>query len=247
MKEFNGVDIRKTRKEQVCQSLYEKNYQYRLLNLSKGKIYQASKINTGSIALMSSPYKNSKIKINDKEIKLSKFRFFIFNLKKIKIESNSRITLGIAGLKKKIVNDKIKNFREKDIYKVNKPWGYELWINGKSSEYSFKKIFLKKGHRTSLQFHKKKIETNFLYKGSAELTLSKKNGKYKKEEIIKNIYKKRLAPGCYINVNNYAVHRLKAISDIILFEVSTPHLDDVIRLADDKKRKDGKISKEHKN
>ena len=38
-------------------------------------------------------------------------------------------------------------------------------------------------------------------------------------------------------MNNYAVHRLKAISDILLYEVSTPHLDDVIRLADDKKEK----------
>jgi len=38
---------------------------------------------------------------------------------------------------------------------------------------------------------------------------------------------------------------LKAISDILLYEVSTPHLDDVIRLADDKKRKDGRISTEH--
>ena len=130
---------------------------------------------------------------------------------------------------------------------VQKPWGYELWINGQSPNYSFKKIFLKKGNRTSLQFHKKKIETNFLFKGSAELSLSRKNGKQKKNEIIQNIYKKKLSSGNFVNVNNYAVHRLKAISNIILFEVSTPHLDDVIRLADDKKREDGRIHAEHRN
>ena len=66
-----------------------------------------------------------------------------------------------------------------------------------------------------------------------------------KDQIIKNIYKKNLYSGFFVNVNNYAVHRLKAISDILLYEVSTPHLNDVIRLADDKKRKDGRIAKEH--
>ena len=48
-----------------------------------------------------------------------------------------------------------------------------------------------------------------------------------------------------MNVKNFAIHRIEAISDILLFEVSTPHLDDVIRLLDDNKRKDGKILKEH--
>ena len=86
-----------------------------------------------------------------------------------------------------------------------------------------------------------------MFKGSAELSLSKKNGKQEKNEIIQNIYKKKLSSGNYVNVDNYAVHRLKAISNIILFEVSTPHLDDVIRLADDKKRKDGRIHTEHRN
>ena len=62
---------------------------------------------------------------------------------------------------------------------------------------------------------------------------------------MENIYKKKINSGTFVNVNNYAVHRLKAISDILLYEVSTPHLDDVIRLADDKKRKDGRISTEH--
>ena len=54
---------------------------------------------------------------------------------------------------------------------------------------------------------------------------------------MENIYKKKINSGTFVNVNNYAVHRLKAISDILLYEVSTPHLDDVIRLADDKKKK----------
>ena len=56
---------------------------------------------------------------------------------------------------------------------------------------------------------------------------------------------KKISSGNFVNVNNYAIHRIKAVSDIILYEVSTPHLDDVIRLADDKKRKDGRIFTEH--
>ena len=112
---------------------------------------------------------------------------------------------------------------------VKKPWGYELWINGQAPTHSFKKIFIKKGNRTSLQFHRKKIETNFLFRGSAELTLSKKNGKHKKNQILENIYKKKINSGTFVNVNNYAVHRLKAISDILLYEVSTPHLDRISR------------------
>jgi len=98
-----------------------------------------------------------------------------------------------------------------------------------------------------LQFHKKKIETNYLFKGKAELTMSKKNGKNNKNLILKNIVKNKIKEGNYVNVNNYAVHRLKAISDIILYEVSTPHLDDVIRIADDKNRSHGRITSEHIN
>lgn len=247
LKKFNGIEIGKVKKDIKIQNLYEKKYQYKLISLSKGKNFESNKINIGSLALMNNVNKNSKIIINDKIINLSKYKFFIFNLKNLKIETNSKIILGLAGLRKQIKKSSLQKFSENEIYKVKKPWGYELWINGQSPNYSFKKIFLKKGNRTSLQFHKKKIETNFLFKGSAELSLSKKNGKQEKNEIIKNIYKKKISSGNYVNVNNYAVHRLKAISNIILFEVSTPHLDDVIRLADDKKRKDGRIHTEHRN
>tara|TARA_Y100000992_G_C21006906_1_gene369231 strand:+ start:55 stop:369 length:315 start_codon:yes stop_codon:yes gene_type:complete len=102
MKKFNGINIGKVKKNQIVQNLCEKKYIYKLLNLSKGKVYQSSNLNIGSIALMNSPSKNSIIKINNKEINLSKFKFFTFNLKKIKIESNSKITIGLAGLKKKV-------------------------------------------------------------------------------------------------------------------------------------------------
>lgn len=245
MKKFSGIKISKVKKNSFFQNLNNKKYKYSILKLKKGKTYQTNKLNAGSIAIINSTKKNVEIKINDEKFDVNKYKFFTFNLKKIKLEANKRITIGLAGVKKIIKKNKLKKLEEKEIYKVKKPWGYELWINGQSSSYSFKKIFIKKGNRTSLQYHKKKIETNFLFKGSAELTLSKKNGKFKKDQIIKNIYKKNFYSGFFVNINNFAVHRIKAISDILLYEVSTPHLNDVIRLADDKKRKDGRIAKEH--
>ena len=49
-----------------------------------------------------------------------------------------------------------------------------------------------------------------------------------------------------INISPYVIHRLEAKSDLLLYEVSTPHLNDVIRLQDDSNRKDGRIDEEHK-
>lgn len=244
MKSFNGVDIGKITKE-AFQDLHKKKYQYSIIQLTKKARYISNIPNEGSIAIIDVKNKKPKIKINNKEIDVKKNNFLSFKLNKLIIESNCKITIGIAGIKKKIKKNIIKKFKEKEIYKVIKHWGYELWINGQVPTYSFKKIFIKKGNRTSLQYHKKKFETNFLFKGNALMTLSKKSGKAKKEEIIKNLYMKKISSGNFVNVNNYAIHRIKAVSDIILYEVSTPHLDDVIRLVDDKKRKDGRIFTEH--
>ena len=246
MRKFNGIEIGSLKRSNYfTQHLYLKKYKYSILNLKAKSSYETSNINIGSIVVISANNSSAKIKINNSSYKISKFKFFIFKSSNLKIETSSKITIGLAGIKKNIKKNILKKFSENEIYRVNKPWGYELWINGQEPTYSFKKIFIKKGNRTSLQFHKKKIETNYLFKGKAELTLSKKSGKYDKDQILNNIYKKKLKPGNFLNVDNYAVHRLKAISNITLYEVSTPHLDDVIRLADDKKRQHGRIKKEH--
>ena len=63
--------------------------------------------------------------------------------------------------------------------KIIKPWGYELLIE-KNRKYMVKKLFMKKGHRCSLQFHKKKMETNVIFNGTAELS-------YKKNRYISNL------------------------------------------------------------
>ena len=107
--------------------------------------------------------------------------------------------------------------------KINKPWGNEELIELNKS-YCFKKLFMKKGHRCSLQFHKKKIETLFVFKGDLYLEINKKN-------II-------LKEGESITLNPGDIHRMSAKkNDVTYYESSTPELDDVVRVEDDYGRK----------
>ena len=146
-----------------------------------------------------------------------------------------------SKIKKKIKFKKINN-----VYTVKKPWGLERWINGYESLFAFKEILINRGHRTSLQFHEKKIESNFLIEGKASLVFKKnskvKNLHVKKKDLSRNLIK---APSV-INVSPPGLHRMIAKTKIRLLEVSSPHLDDVIRVQDDAKRTSGKISSEHR-
>jgi mannose-6-phosphate isomerase len=132
-----------------------------------------------------------------------------------------------------------------NLYRVDKPWGHELWINGQHPRYALKEIYLKAGRKTSLQYHKFKQETNVLFQGHANLH-------YRTEDSVKNddvtgsdVAFVELGPVCSIDVAPGVLHRLEAISDILLYETSTPHLDDVFRVTDDSKRPDGRIEQEH--
>lgn len=142
--------------------------------------------------------------------------------------------------------------------KVNKHWGYELWISdGKSTPYALKRIFFKSGNRTSLQVHEKKFETNYVLSGSGKLYKSKEkfdiqtflekgmdsNSILNYESLMEVI---DLEAGVTFNISPGYVHRVVAITDLEFIEVSTPELDDVIRLQDDQNRSHGKILDEHK-
>ena len=52
-------------------------------------------------------------------------------------------------------------------YRVEKPWGYELWLE-LNEFYAYKLIHMKKGFKSSLQWHEKKVETNYVIEGEAE-------------------------------------------------------------------------------
>lgn len=132
------------------------------------------------------------------------------------------------------------------IYKVSKPWGHELWLNGEHPNYAFKQIYIREGFRTSLQYHSQKHETNFLFHGSANLHYeSEKNEQADYIAEGRSIRLQLLTSPISIDVPPPTIHRLEAVTDSILYEVSTPFLDDVIRIQDDMGRLDGRIQSEH--
>jgi mannose-6-phosphate isomerase len=110
--------------------------------------------------------------------------------------------------------------------KIIKPWGYELLIE-KNNKYMFKKLLMKKGHRCSLQFHKKKIETIFVVSGNLKIFYGKNRNKLK-HKIFK--------PQDTITINPKMIHRMQAVNDCIYLEASTPEITDVVRLSDDYNR-----------
>ena len=58
---------------------------------------------------------------------------------------------------------------------VNKPWGREVWLE-LNKNYCYKRIYINRGFRTSFQFHRKKMETNYIIKGRAEIWLENDRG-----------------------------------------------------------------------
>lgn len=119
---------------------------------------------------------------------------------------------------------------------IHKPWGREEWLE-LNDRYCYKRIYINAGYKTSYQYHNFKRETNFIISGQAEIWLENDEG------IVE---KKIMGPGEFFNVTPPKKHRVIALTDIILQEVSTPEVDDVIRIEDDTNRVDGKIEGEHK-
>jgi mannose-6-phosphate isomerase-like protein (cupin superfamily) len=110
-----------------------------------------------------------------------------------------------------------------DVRKVEKPWGHEL-IWAVTDIYVGKLLFVKAGHSLSLQFHRQKDESWFVQSGRAKLELGEVGESVLKEEVI--------AAGAAFHYPPGTVHRVTAIEDTTILEVSTPQLDDVVRLED---------------
>jgi mannose-6-phosphate isomerase len=110
-----------------------------------------------------------------------------------------------------------------EVTKVEKPWGYEL-IWARTEIYVGKVLFVKAGHALSLQFHRQKDESWLVQSGRAKLELGEAGASILKEEVI--------AAGAAFHYVPGTVHRVTAIEDTTILEVSTPQLDDVVRLED---------------
>ena len=107
---------------------------------------------------------------------------------------------------------------------VKKPWGHEeIWAE--TPHYVGKILYIRAGHRLSLQYHKKKVETVRVMQGSLRLTHSDSSGK---------LQDKWISAGESIHVPVEMIHRFGAGEhDVVLVEVSTTELDDVVRIEDD--------------
>lgn len=110
---------------------------------------------------------------------------------------------------------------------VDKPWGHEeRWAI--TEKYLGKILFIDRGHKLSLQYHEQKDESIYVLGGTLFLHI----GDEERQEVIE------LNAGESYRITPGVVHRFEAPEsmDVSLIEVSTPEIDDVVRLEDDYNR-----------
>ena len=110
-----------------------------------------------------------------------------------------------------------------DARRVDKPWGWEL-IWAETGHYVGKVLFVRAGESLSLQFHRVKDEAWLIHSGRAKIEMGHPGDKTPNTEVVGAGAAFRMRPG--------TVHRVTAIEDTTIIEVSTPHLEDVVRLED---------------
>lgn len=106
--------------------------------------------------------------------------------------------------------------------RVEKPWGWEL-VWAEADAYVGKLLFVRAGEALSLQYHERKDESWLVREGRARLELGEVGGELEPFEIRAGDAF-RFRPG--------TVHRVTALEDTLVIEVSTPELDDVVRVED---------------
>ncbi len=105
--------------------------------------------------------------------------------------------------------------------RVEKPWGHEI-VWAETDRYVGKVLHIKAGHKLSRQYHERKDETFFVQSGEMDLEI----GDPKSMRTI------HLKPGESFHCAPKTIHRMVATADVDVIEVSTPELDDVVRLED---------------
>lgn len=112
-------------------------------------------------------------------------------------------------------------FQHRSVERIPKPWGYEL-IFGKTDRYVGKILHINQGESLSLQYHEMKEETLYVVHGELHLTIEHDSDR--RELSLRMGEAFHIPPGL--------IHRMEAITDTDVAEVSTPELDDVVRLED---------------
>jgi mannose-6-phosphate isomerase-like protein (cupin superfamily) len=110
-----------------------------------------------------------------------------------------------------------------EVRRVDKPWGYEL-VYALTESYCGKVLFVRAGQALSLQYHEVKDEAWYVQSGLARLEV----GTVGDDEL----QVVELRAGDALRYRPGTVHRVTAVEDTTILEVSTPHLDDVVRLED---------------
>lgn len=109
-----------------------------------------------------------------------------------------------------------------EIVRVDKPWGWEIrWA--RTERFAGKVLHITAGSQLSLQYHERKDEAFYVRSGTLDLVL----GRGADRRVV------RMGAGESWHIPPGTVHRFRAVTDCELFEVSTPELEDVVRLEDD--------------
>ncbi len=106
--------------------------------------------------------------------------------------------------------------------RVDKPWGHEVWW-AQTDHYAGKLLVVDAGQRLSVQMHHEKDETSYLLSGRV-LIMQGPAADDLQERVIEPGASWRNRPG--------VVHSIEALEDSTVLEVSTPHLDDIVRFSD---------------
>ena len=116
-----------------------------------------------------------------------------------------------------------------DEYTIQKPWGHEIRF-AETEKYLGKILYIARGHKLSRQYHEIKDETIMVYHGTLTLELGIPGTKSFETKTLRYGQRFRVLPG--------VIHRFIASDDgpVTLIEVSSPEIDDVVRLEDDYKR-----------
>ena len=115
----------------------------------------------------------------------------------------------------------------KEPYRVDKPWGYELWW-GNTNKYLGKLLFIRAGHQSSVHYHNQKAESMYVHAGIMKLEIYEWGDE---NELIRT-HTYTLGPGEAIDIPPKVIHSIRATADLDLFEASTPHPEDSIRVRD---------------
>ncbi len=108
------------------------------------------------------------------------------------------------------------------VVKVQKPWGHEtIWAQ--SDRYVGKILHINAGHELSVQYHERKDETIHLLSGQIVYRVQGK------DEVLDDV---QLRIGESFRITPGTIHQMVALTDCDVLEVSTPELDDVVRLSD---------------